>query len=346
MKNYTIFLLLLITTTLDCYFDKYRAQKAYHQGDIKQAQLLLDEMLTQQPDDAEVAYNLGKVALKQKEYTKAAAYFDCVAKTDCMPSLKEQAWYDHGLSQVYQQQWEQALADFEKVVAINPHNEYAQKMIDQIKKILEEKKQQEEQQKQDQSNDQQQSDEQQDNDQKNDSQKNDQKDNQDKLDDPSDKDGSGGKKDNENSEQNHNNKDNNDSQEGKQHDQQKDAEHDQQSGDEQKQKEQPSEQHDTSQDEKQNKDSNNKTDQSTQEQQSSQQKNNDQAKSENAAANNASEQALQETKNDGTNDKQKPADKETMLLQLVEQHDAKMSKALFKRNIQQQMPSRYGQKNW
>ncbi len=344
MKKIIFVVCITLTGTMHCYFEKYRAQRAYKQGDNKQAQYLLDEMLTQDPDNAEVAYNLGKVALKEKEFSKAAAYFNAVTQSaSASLSLHEQAWYDLGISNVHLKQWEEALASFQEVLKINSENEYAQKMIDQIKKILEEKKQQEQEQKQDKHSDDSKSEQNKQDKQENDSDKNDQKNQKDDKDDDSEKDNQ--KKDDSSENKDRDSSSQKDEKENENSDEESKPDKDsEQNGDEQE-KQQPQENNDHN--EKNNADK--KQNEQAQNQQSDLNKPDEQKNDQSQPSQNQPEEALQEAKNDGKNDtqaQQKPADKETMLLQLVEKHDAQMSKALFKRQVQQQMPSRHGQKNW
>jgi Ca-activated chloride channel family protein len=330
MKLFFILLFCIFSVTCAvAYFEEYNACHAYKNGDNACAQKLYDELLTRQPDNASAAYNCGKIALKEKEFEKAEAYFNHVTKNGAAPnSLREQAWYDAGLSFVHRELWQDALSSFQEVLKINPDNEYAKKMIEQIQKKLDEQKQQEEQQKNDeQSCD----DEKKDND---DSQKNDQNDSQ--------------------SDEHEKNDDQKDSEEQKSDEQSQNSDnrdpHDQSSENSQQQ-----DQH-----ERNNNQNNPQPQQNKQEeqQQSEQPKPQQPEKQESAAsderdkkASSKSQQAqeqkeLPDTKKAGTYGNQKPQDKESKLLELVEQHDAQASKALFKRQIQQQMPSYYGQKNW
>lgn len=317
-----LFFVGMFSSTL-AYFEEYHARNAYVNGENASAQKLYDELLTRQPDDASAAYNCGKIALKEKEFQKAEAYFNHVTQNAAAPnSLREQAWYDAGLSFVHRELWHDALSSFEEVLKLNPDNEYAKKMIEQIQKKLDEQKQQQEQQQQDeQSSDE--SDEKKDD--NNDSQKNDQNDSQPESDTNKNKD------------------------DQKNSDDQKSDEQSQNSDNEEQNKDEHSNDRNNAP-QQQNKNNQEEQQQSGQPQPQQAQKQESSPGDQNKKApipQQAGEQKeLPDTKKAGTYGNQKPQDKESKLLELVEQHDAQASKALFKRHIQQQMPSYYGQKNW
>ena len=325
------------------FFEQYRAHKAYESGDIACAKKIYDELLTEQSDNAQVAYNLGKIALGEKEFQKAEAYFNHVTNIPDVPlSLQEQAWYDKGLSYVHRQMWQEALTSFQEVLNINPGNEYAKKMIEQIqKKLEEEKKQKEKQEEQKENNEQPQSDrsdEKKDNEQTN-SPQNDQDDSQPDKDEQN------------NNEQNKNDQKSDEQTQNSDNDPQKNA--DKQTSDAQNQNNEGDKNERASDQNTQNtkQEQNNKEKEhqgSPQSEHGEQQASNDQShKNVSSMAQQPGEQKeLPDAKKAGTYGNQKPPDKELQLLELVEQHDAKSSKALFKRQIQQRMPGHYGQKNW
>ncbi len=331
--NFFLILLFCINsvTCALAYFEEYNACHAYKNGDNACAQKLYDELLTRRPDNASAAYNCGKIALKEKEFEKAEAYFNHVTKNAAAPNaLREQAWYDAGLSFVHRELWQDALNSFQEVLKINPDNEYAKKMIEQIQKKLDEQKQQEEQQK----NDEQSCDDEK-KDNNDDSQKNDQNDSQ--------------------SDEHEKNDDQKDSEEQKSDEQSQNSDN-RDPNDQSSENAPQQDQHERNNNQNNPQPQQNK--QEEQQQQSEQPKPQQSERQESAAddqhGKNASskpqqaqeQKELPDAKKAGTYGNQKPQDKESKLLELVEQHDAQASKALFKRQIQQQMPSYYGQKNW
>jgi Ca-activated chloride channel homolog len=140
--------LLMLPQTMLGVFEMHRAANAYKNNDLTHAQNLLDTVLTNDPQNYEALYNLGKIAYKQEKFESAQAYFDKARNCDQISEkMHEQALFDLGNSQAQLKKWHDALKSFENVLEINPDNEFAKKTIEQIKKILEEEKQKEEEQK-------------------------------------------------------------------------------------------------------------------------------------------------------------------------------------------------------
>jgi Ca-activated chloride channel homolog len=126
------------------YFKKYKAIKAYGQQDFHASQQLFEEVIAKDHTDYETLYNLGKVSYAQKAFDKAAEFFSSVAQLpDLIDQQKIEANFDLGNAQVQLNKLTEALQSYEHVLKLDPEHEFAQKMIEKIKKILEEQQQQE-----------------------------------------------------------------------------------------------------------------------------------------------------------------------------------------------------------
>ena len=126
-----------------------KAHDAYQAGDFVQAQSAYTQMLTQNPYDAQNNYNLGCALHKQKKFEDAQNYFNRAidaAKPNSL--LQEQALFNRGNNFVGQKKFDEAIADYKKVLQINPNNQSAKKNLKAAEQMKKEQKKQEQQQKQ------------------------------------------------------------------------------------------------------------------------------------------------------------------------------------------------------
>ena len=298
-------------------FDTYRAVNAYKNDDLESAQTIFDNLVTQDPDNCEALYNLGKIAYKKNNFEGAEAYFDKAVQVHSgSEKFQEQALFDLGNSQTKLKKWHEALKSFEDVLKINPNNEYAKKTLEQIKKIIE----QEEQKKQEQEKKQQ-----------------DQKKEQDKKDESQDK---NEQQDSGNDKKQEQNKDG-----GKQEGQDQNEKNDQQS---QQQKEQSDQKDnkDSSNDKNNKQQSNDEADSKKQERsQQTDEADKRQQQAERDKQDISHEKDKQNASVGNEDKKSEKMDYETMLLQEAENEDAAMSKKLLQSQLKKEMV-RHGQKNW
>lgn len=148
MRLFTISFLLsvLYANSAYCFWGEHSAVNTYRAGDYRGALSQFETLLIERPDDAQLLYNAGKAAYKTQEYDAAASYFERAAKQkeiDC--TLAEHTWFDLGNTHVKQKKWQEALSSYEQVLTLNPEHKEAQEMIEKIKKLLEQQKQQEKQ---------------------------------------------------------------------------------------------------------------------------------------------------------------------------------------------------------
>lgn len=305
--------------------ENYHAFKAYKNNDLDGAHTLLNTVVNDNPDDAQALYNLGKIAYKKGEFETAGAYFSKAAHAPHVSALQEQALFDGGNSYAQLKQWPEAIKNYEDVLARNPDHEPAKKTLEQIKKIMEQEKQQQQQEEQ-------KKDEQKKEEEKKENDKKDQKEsdqnqqngdkNQDDHDEDqkNDKDGDTQKK--------------NDAQKSKDENQDNPHQKDQ-DNQQQKNKQQDKQQDDVK---KENKNEGQPGEQrnertSQQQQQQAQQQGNGQKKESGQAQSRVGDE------------KQEKLDYETLLLQQAENNDAAMSKMLLQRQLKTETV-RHGQKNW
>jgi len=136
---------------LDYDFASYAAQ----QGNWEQAQKLLSPLLIDS-QDPDLLYDLGVVFCENGDLKTACIYFSHAAECEGVPDeLCERARFNTGNTWVALDKLENAIEQYEKVLAINFTNKFAQHNLDKVKKMLEQKQKQQEEQKQKEENQQQ-----------------------------------------------------------------------------------------------------------------------------------------------------------------------------------------------
>lgn len=153
-----ILILIMLPLSADAFFEYDRAIMQMQKENWPEATNYLNRVLIDHPDRADVLYDSGVNAYKNKEYDKALAYFTKAANgTQAAPALlREQAYFNAANTHVQLKQLPHALEAYDQVLALNPHNEKAKHNKEIVKKMLEQQKQehekQQEQQKKDENN--------------------------------------------------------------------------------------------------------------------------------------------------------------------------------------------------
>jgi len=162
------------------------ALKDYERGKFSKARSEFERLARQKPDDTRLRYNAGAAAFKDEDYDTALKHFNAGLSSPDL-KLQEQSYYNLGNTHFRlgektedakskQQQWEQAIRQYETALKLDPNDADAKTNIEVVKKKLEELKQQQQQQQQnqqDQNKDEKKEDEQKQEQQKQDQQKQD-----------------------------------------------------------------------------------------------------------------------------------------------------------------------------
>ena len=180
--------IVLLLCTLNGFGAASDALKNYARGKFSQARTEFERLARKSPDDARLRYNAGTAAFQEEDYDTALKHFNQTLSARDL-KLQEQSYYNLGNTHFRlgekttdakekQQQWEQAIHQYESALKLNTNDMDAQFNMEVVKKKLEELKQQQQQQdKQDQNKDDQNKD-----DQNKDQQKSDQEKKEDKKD--------------------------------------------------------------------------------------------------------------------------------------------------------------------
>ena len=117
-----LFLLCLLPCSALALFDYYQAVRAYDRDDFPKAQAIFKKELVNNPNDAELLFSLGDASYRMKEFDQAQAYFARSAASTQDPILKQKALFNAGNAFVEKKQYKEAVAQYDKVLAINPKN--------------------------------------------------------------------------------------------------------------------------------------------------------------------------------------------------------------------------------
>lgn len=118
------------------------ASQAAAEGNWQEAGQKINQLLIDEPDRADLLYDAGVSAFNMDELRNALAYFQgAAADKNASDLLKEQAHFNSGNAHFKLHELQEAVDEYEKVLALNDQNEWAQYNRDLIKKLLEEQKQ-------------------------------------------------------------------------------------------------------------------------------------------------------------------------------------------------------------
>ena len=149
-KLFFVIILLIIALRLGLWsflkeeYKKYKAVHAYANNNLDVPSDFFSSQLVDDPTNDELNYNAGVVQYKQKNYEQAHESFARATQGDSL-QIQEQAYFNGGNTNVQLNKLEEAVESYEKVLALNPHNEPAQHNVALVKEML--KKREEEQKK-------------------------------------------------------------------------------------------------------------------------------------------------------------------------------------------------------
>ncbi len=333
------------------FLDSLTAKKAcdaYASNNFAQAESEYAKMLLKDPYSAQNNYNMGCVLHKQKKFDAAQNYFDrSIEHAASKTKLHEQALFNRGNNLAAQKKLDDAIADYKKVLKINPNNESAKKNLKACEQMQKEQKKQDQQKQKDKNKNQDKDKKQKDQNQKNDqnqNQKSDDGSNQDQQ--SSDNDSKDPKKDQKG----------NQKKSGKQNsqDQKGDAANDSQEKEERQQEQEKglekSKNHKSQEKEKGKKEKPEKA----QHQKSSEKLNNQKSSDENKNGKDQSDAQEKPELHDAYAKEMmgKPSDdhrldkKSAMLLDKLDDYEKNIQKKLLQMNVTKQGAFKHGQKNW
>lgn len=117
----------------------YAAQK----GNWQDAYAALNNIITNDPDDADVMYDAGVAAYNLNDHCQAATCFVRAAQCGANKDICFRSHFNAGNAYVDQKDLKSALEQYDKALAIDPDNEYARHNRDRVAQMLQEQEKQE-----------------------------------------------------------------------------------------------------------------------------------------------------------------------------------------------------------
>ena len=127
----------LLSSTTHALFNYDRAIILGQKGNWQQSSNLLKNSIIQNPDRADIVYDLGVSTYKNAEHDKALAYFNQAAHISHDRPLKEQALFNAGNAHVQLKQLHEAITKYDEVLSLNPEHVKAKHNKEVVKKMLE-----------------------------------------------------------------------------------------------------------------------------------------------------------------------------------------------------------------
>jgi Ca-activated chloride channel family protein len=118
-----------------------QASTAYYSTQFADAQHDFEQLVSSDPDNRIYLCGLADSCYAQHDFEHACTYYQQAAINACNGVEREALYFNTGCAQAQLRQFKEALLSFEQVVALNAHNERAQKNIEILKKLLEQQKQ-------------------------------------------------------------------------------------------------------------------------------------------------------------------------------------------------------------
>lgn len=140
-----VFLLVLCCFYLQihCLFEHDKAIALAQKGNLSQANTVLNKALVDDPNNGKLLYDAGVLSYKQNQFDLAYRYFSDAAKDSANPAiLQEQIHFNLANTFAKQQNLQEAIEQYQKVLSLNPQNKKAKHNLEKVKEMLKQKQQQ------------------------------------------------------------------------------------------------------------------------------------------------------------------------------------------------------------
>ncbi len=139
----------LMSMSLHAGLQEYKGVQAYRKGNFQVAQEKLQQALINNPHDVQLLYNNGSAAYRLKEYDKAVSFFKKASEiSKPKDPLYEDTLYNLATSYAQQEQLQEALQTFNKLLRQNPYHERAVHNKQVVEQLMQKKEQEQQQQEQ------------------------------------------------------------------------------------------------------------------------------------------------------------------------------------------------------
>jgi Ca-activated chloride channel homolog len=143
LVSFAVFLIVFATP------DRAReANKAYERGDYETAEQIYRELLTEDPGNTRVLFNLGNTFAKQQKFDEAIEAFERFKRMTDSPQERSIADYNIGNLHSEREQWNEAIEQYRKALRQNPADDDARYNYELARRMQQEQPQQQQQQQQ------------------------------------------------------------------------------------------------------------------------------------------------------------------------------------------------------
>lgn len=129
------------------------ANQAYEKGDYETAEQIYRELLSEDPGNTRVLFNLGNTFAKQQKYEEAIEAFERFKRMTDSPQERSTADYNIGNLHSEKEQWNEAIEQYRKALRQNPADDDARYNYELARRMQQEQPQQQQQQQQQQQGD-------------------------------------------------------------------------------------------------------------------------------------------------------------------------------------------------
>jgi Ca-activated chloride channel homolog len=143
LASFAVFLIVFVSP------DRAReANRAYERGDYETAEHIYRELLSEDPGNTRVLFNLGNTFAKQQKFDEAIEAFERFKRMTDSPQERSIADYNIGNLHSEREQWNEAIEQYRKALRQNPADDDARYNYELARRMQQEQPQQQQQQQQ------------------------------------------------------------------------------------------------------------------------------------------------------------------------------------------------------
>lgn len=119
-----------------------KANELYKKGDVKNAETVYNEALKIDSKNTAALFNKGNSLFKQNKYNDAVKQYQTTAETTTDGELQAKAYYNKAVTEIKQQQYQQAIQSLKQSLKLNNTDEQARENLQKLLTEINKQKQQ------------------------------------------------------------------------------------------------------------------------------------------------------------------------------------------------------------